>query len=79
MDRYVTVRHKTFNLRLFPVTAQYVVLDVLQQISASTGTLPRVSAGYKEAVRKMACFSSLQRYALRESNFLRRVFTFDDS
>jgi hypothetical protein len=79
MDRYVTLRRKTFNLRLFPVTAQYVVLNVLEHSKVSTGTVPRVSAGYKEEARKMTCFISLQRYALRKSNFLRRDFTADDS
>jgi hypothetical protein len=77
--RYVTLRRKTFSLRLFYGTAQNVALEVLQNSKVCTGTVPRVSAGYKEAARMMACFISLHRYALRESNFLRRVFTADDS
>jgi hypothetical protein len=46
-DRYVTLRHKTYKFRLFYVTAQYIVLDVLQYSKASTGTVLRVSVGYK--------------------------------
>jgi len=37
-DRYVTLRRKTFNLRLFYVTAQHVVLDEVQYSKACTGT-----------------------------------------
>lgn len=55
------------------------MLNVLQYSKASTGTVLRVSVGYKEAAREMACFISLHRYAVKESNFLRRVFTVDDS
>jgi len=49
----LTPRRKIFDLRLFPVTAQYVVLNVLQNSKVSTATVSRVSAGYKEAARKM--------------------------
>jgi hypothetical protein len=78
-DRCVTLRRKTFNLRLNYDTAQNAVLEVLLCSKVRTGTVPRVSAGYNEAARMMACLISLHRYALRESNFLSRVFTADDS
>ena len=53
-DRYVTLRRNTFNLRLFYVTAQNILLDVLQYSKTSTGKVPCVSAGYKEEARKAA-------------------------